>query len=269
MTTDVPTPTHGATERLVGPAPVQLANVRDIGGLHTDDGRTTASGILIRSDAPFIGDLDPELQPWPPRTVVDLRSPTEIHREHPWAAGPPDYVHIPLLNADPVRMALDREMGHLVGLYTAMLQDGAERIARIARLVAEAPAPVMVHCAVGKDRTGVVVAVLLAAVGVSESEIVRDYRATEANMPGIVARMVLGRPPEERRAMREVAADPSRDVSQAPEHAVVAVLREISAAPGGPAGWLRRAGLSAVGLERLRDRLTVDGRTTHAAVSPA
>jgi protein-tyrosine phosphatase len=66
-----------------------LCNVRDVGGLPTEDGRTTRAGVLYRSDAPLPGDPTPAgIAAWPPRTVLDLRSSRErAAAPHPLAAG--------------------------------------------------------------------------------------------------------------------------------------------------------------------------------------
>ncbi len=130
------------------------------------------SGILLRSDAPRSGDEAPDLV-WPPRTVLDLRSATELGSRHPLAEGGAEVISLPLSADASVEHLLEAsDLDDLGQIYLGMLVDCGHVIARCAALVAEAPAPLLVHCAAG--RTGVLVAVLLLAAGVEEDAVVAD-----------------------------------------------------------------------------------------------
>jgi hypothetical protein len=114
---------------------------------------------------------------------------------------------------------------------------------------------VLVHCTAGKDRTGVAVAVLLAAAGVPDDAIVADFAATDANMDGVVARMAGMWPPEERDERLELMMARHPDLLRAPGEAMAGVLRQLAEHPGGAAGWLREHGATDEELAGLRERL--------------
>jgi len=78
-----------------------LANLRDLGGLDTEAGGHTRSGVLLRSAAPQPGDRHPGLSSWPPATVLDLRGPGELAgRPHPLAAAGAVVHALPLLDRE-------------------------------------------------------------------------------------------------------------------------------------------------------------------------
>lgn len=166
-----------------------MSNARDVGGRRLADGRTTRTGVLLRSDAPYAGDAAPAFGAWPPRTIVDLRSAREGHGEHPLAISGAVVHRVPLSADASLDHLLSSAPGSgLVALYLAMLADAGPKFATITALAADGPGPVLVHCAAGKDRTGVAIAVLLAAVGVADEEIVADYVITQGNMGGVIER---------------------------------------------------------------------------------
>jgi protein-tyrosine phosphatase len=238
-----------------------LQNVRDVGGLATTDGGRVRDGVLYRSDAPVHGDRPPSVRPWPPRYVIDLRSPGEGGDDaHPLAADDVIVISSPLLaDADPIKMmaAAETETLSLVSGYPTMLDNG-EVIAQIASLVARADGPVLIHCSAGKDRTGAAIAVLLAAVGVVPADIVSDYVLTEANIDAVIARMVAQAPEAERAHLLESLTVRNAHLMRAPGEAIAAILDVLSAHPGGAAGWLRDRGVSDEELELLRGRLVGD-----------
>ena len=117
------------------------------------------------------------------------------------------------------------------------------------RAIARADGAVLVHCAAGKDRTGVVVALALDAAGVDRVRIVEDYLATGERIDAILARLVSS---STYRAELE-GHDPQR-------HAPVSgtmerVFEFVDEHFGGSAAWLSEHGLDDADLERLRRRL--------------
>ncbi|WP_131746245.1 tyrosine-protein phosphatase [Frankia sp. Cppng1_Ct_nod] len=173
----------------------RLVNLRDVGGMPTGDGRLTRTGVLYRSEAPRRDDWSPSADfEWPPRTVIDLRSPVERGSgAHPLASDRTAVHVIPLLGdvdpTDRTSSATRALSGGLDALYLAILSLAAEKVVQILHLAVDAPAPLLVHCAAGKDRTGLVVAVLLRAAGVETDAVLTDYAATATNMPGVLSRM--------------------------------------------------------------------------------
>jgi hypothetical protein len=244
------------------------ANVRDIGGRAVTGGGRTRTGVLVRGDQPLAGAAAPTIATWPPRTVVDLRSAHEQRGRHPLAGDGVGVHHFPILDAaDPDRLAqgarADRTLDangvvaatQLADLYLRMLHRAGPSFVEIARIVAGSPQPVLVHCAAGKDRTGVCVAILLAAAGVTTEEIVADYRLTSDNFSAVIDRLVQAEPVELRAARRARLLSIDESLLGTPDSAIRAVLSELSAARGGPGGWLVARGLGVAELDGLRDRL--------------
>lgn len=166
-------------------------NFRDIGGHHTDDGRSVRWGRLFRSDALHHltdADLRRVRDELGIRIVVDLRSSAERAGEIPTSLCDPPVRehHVPLFDGErrsaPSDLSLDQ-------IYSILLRVARAPIARFVRLLAESSEPVLFHCAAGKDRTGLVTAVVLGAIGVREAEIVGDYAETRRNLDRIVDRL--------------------------------------------------------------------------------
>ncbi|WP_178993058.1 tyrosine-protein phosphatase [Paenarthrobacter nitroguajacolicus] len=164
----------------------RLENLRDLGGLPLLGGGTTRHGILYRSDASYPGDLPPlHVDIWPPSTVVDLRSARERDRViHKWEASV-RLLHLPLHS-----WAAPDAVGRptLESIYEGILAERSELLVEILTGIFGSQAPILVHCAAGKDRTGIVVAALLLAAGVHPEAIVRDYLQTAEVMGAVVRR---------------------------------------------------------------------------------
>ncbi|MEU8239555.1 tyrosine-protein phosphatase [Actinoplanes missouriensis] len=152
------------------------SNARDLGGTPTADGGTIRAGALIRSDS--LGLLTPAsvtaLRDLGLALILDLRWPRECAADPSPFAGDPAYRNVPLL-ADPMGYDPPDDT------YAPMLDHNAERIARAFRVIAAAPpGGVVVHCRGGRDRTGVLVALLLGLAGVEPATIAEDFARTPA-----------------------------------------------------------------------------------------
>jgi protein-tyrosine phosphatase len=221
--------------------PVDLPNLRDVAGLATADGRTVRAGMLLRSALPAADDVVPADLAWPPSVVIDLRSPFELRNGHPLAHLQARVVNLPLLEA--LKPGVHNS-DSLAALYHLVLEDAAHLLVDVVREIADADGPVLVHCAAGKDRTGVSVALVLRLLGVPHDDVVGDYLLTEHARAAIDARL-----------HRDV--EPLYPVSYylvVPE-AIEAVLQVWDEHPGGVEGWFVDAGGDAEVLERLRDRM--------------
>jgi protein-tyrosine phosphatase len=245
------------------------ANARDVGGLPTTDGSKTVPGRLLRSDnlqdltGADIAKLTGELGV---TTVVDLRSTAELHSE---GAAPLDDVpavehrHHPVLPEEGVatdavadvlltRTDADRSRypGNAVtGHYLGYLEDRPDQVVDALRSVAWSGGAALVHCAAGKDRTGVVVALALSVAGVRPDAIVADYAATGERTEPLLARL--------RRSVT-YSADINRksdDAHKPRPETMAAFLAELDTRYGGAAAWLTAHGLSDEDLTRLRDKL--------------
>jgi hypothetical protein len=223
-----------------------LANLRDVGGLRTDDGRVVRSGVLLRSDAPQIGDAG---FPAPrPSTVIDLRSAEEIDvAVHPLAAVA-DVHHVALGESlHPERVAATPAAERdLAWAYRLIVLEATAELARIVRIVASASGPVLVHCAAGKDRTGIVVAVLLRAAGVRRDDVMADYLRTNDNLERLWARL---------EAAGAHLPSNSDALSGVDARVLAAALDEFERHEGGIRGHLLAHGTSPADLDTLVSRL--------------
>lgn len=157
-------------------------NFRDVGGLPARSGVTRA-GVLFRSGN--LAGLDEKgrrtLVDLGIRRIVDLRADDEVAFEPSRVEGLGiETIRIPLFLGSVASFFVeDRSLGEM---YRALVDDSADRLAEVARAVLSGR-PALVHCTVGKDRTGVAVALLLDAIGVDDDAIVADYARTEHLLP--------------------------------------------------------------------------------------
>lgn len=198
-----------------------LANLRDVGGMPTDDGGEIVPGRLLRSDnlqALTPADID-RLLGLGLTDVVDLRSEFEAESEGPgplighpsvrvhqhslfreWREGVgedkpdvrPDAVPdeaLPWVDLTPTV-----ESDHPVAsIYLSYLADRPDSVLASLRHIAYADGATLVHCAAGKDRTGTIVALALSAAGADRRAIVADYAASTERMEAIVERLLSTR----------------------------------------------------------------------------
>lgn len=221
-------------------------NLRDIGGHLAADGRTVVTGRVLRSAVPRADDQGPAGIDWPPSLVVDLRSPAEVGESHPLSAAGSRVVNLPLLAALRPGVA---PADSLALLYGIVLDTAAPMLVRLVREVADEPGTTLVHCAAGKDRTGISIALLLRLVGVSGDDVLRDYLLTEHALEQIDERL---RPPQS--APVPVHTYPRGFHEVAPE-AIGAVLEVWDGHAGGVEGWFVEAGGSSETADRLRRTL--------------
>ena len=259
-------------------------NTRDLGGLPTIDGGTTLPGRILRSDnlqTLSAGDVDRLVHEVGLRQVVDLRTTAEIllegrgplralaeveHRHftllperghHTDVFAVEDDDSLDDLPQDWVETLLPRqETEHDAGeppavrAYLGYLQHRGEAVVAALRALADAgPGASVVHCAAGKDRTGVVVALALAVAGVPHEEIVLDYAMTADVIDALVAKLAASPTYAEDMARRDVASHTPRAETM---RRVLALLDDRF---GGPLGWLADHGFDADAQQRLGARL--------------
>ncbi|WP_418955361.1 tyrosine-protein phosphatase [Streptomyces tritici] len=234
----------------------RLHNFRDLGGYRTGDGRSVRWGRLYRADS--LGKLRGE--DWERflelgvRTVIDLRYPWEIEAKGrvPEAEGlayanlsiehrPYDQAEIdPAL--DPWRYLADR--------YAEVALDGAVELRRALELLADGEGPQVFHCASGKDRTGLLAALVLTLVGVDEDTVAADFALTELATERLVADWQ--------------AAHPGRKLrwpgyGRAPEDVIRLFLGDLRRTYGSVEGYVRdHVGADEETVDRLRARLLTD-----------
>lgn len=163
----------------------RLHNFRDLGGYTAEDGRSVRWGWLYRSDslAKLAGEDWERFLGLGIGTVVDLRHPWEIDAR----GRVPDDASFTYHNLsiehrpyDQPSLGPEIEVGpFLAERYMEVADDGVAELREALEVIAEADGPVVFHCASGKDRTGLLAALVLMLVGVSEADAVEDFALTE------------------------------------------------------------------------------------------
>jgi len=233
-----------------------LENVRDLGGLATEDGSQTRYGVLVRADnVRRLRDAQ-TLVDYGITRVVDLRFPAE-RVEDLLDALPVEVVHVSLLGewdddyaaALEARMSTDEPAEYLRWSYLDFLERFRPHFGVAVGLIAEAPPGVVcVHCAGGRDRTGLISALVLRLAGVSIGDVGRDYAESEERLAESHARLLAEAADERERAHRLV-------FSHAPAIVMEQVLETLEAAHGSVRDYLTGAGVAGPALDRLRARL--------------
>ena len=237
-------------------------NVRDLGGYPTEDGGTTRQGVFVRcgilANVPASGQQ--QLIDYGVRAVVDLRSEDEqdIARNSFADSAVVRFHHLPLVN----RAQFNSEYwkANIIAFHPTVHEFYArhfEQIAEPFRVIVSAlidsPAVTAFHCFAGKDRTGMVSALLLGAVGVPDTVIADDFALTDAGIAHVVP------------LWRATALKSGEDMD-AFERGVVTkaesmleLLKHIRQTYGGAAEYLRSIGITDEQLTRLRARFVQYG----------
>jgi protein-tyrosine phosphatase len=226
-----------------------LLNARDLGGYPTTDGSQTRWRSLLRSDD--LAQLTPEgvqaLAAYGVRTVVDLRwaeeivlNPSPITRQAPQIR----YVHISLLADSPARwrelsQSCEKEMWKCV-----VLEQVSAQLREVLQVIAAAPVgPLLFHCVAGKDRTGLIAALMLTLADVKPEHIAADY----AQSTQMLGDAYLKR-------YQEVDPQDVLENVRCPEEGVHNMLAFLQS-QGGIRSYLRNIGLNEMETARLRARL--------------
>lgn len=250
------------------------ANLRDLGGIPVAGGKLRP-GLAIRADdlATITEAAAAALVRDGLSAVIDLRSELElgITGRGPLEGYPVAHHHLPLIanvgSTMPKEVSL-LDHAHMGAMYTQMVANAAPQLVSALEIIAAAPGATAFHCAAGRDRTGVLAAMLLLVLGANDDEIVFDYARTGANMPAIMQRTrpvmqamfaaldisfdpessaVGGTDSDDRESMGGLL-DEGMDVSM---RMLLDALREQH---GDPLAPLRAAGLSDATVRRLRER---------------
>lgn len=230
-------------------------NFRDLGGYAAADGRRTRWGRLFRSDTLHEltdGDLE-VLRDVGLASVIDLRTPTEVERtgRGPLAAEPVRYVNLSVLGEDVRDVGEARaaptiaDFVDVADRYLTYLDGTAALRTALELLTEESSYPVVFHCAAGKDRTGVLAALVLDCLGVDRGAIVEDYALTATRMDLIVGR--LRRDPLYGDRVDELPASVFAVEAETMER----FLAGVDDRYGGARGWALDAGVPKEALDRL------------------
>jgi protein-tyrosine phosphatase len=226
-------------------------NVRDLGGIRTGDGRETRWGAVARSDTPdrLTAAGWSALRAHGIRTIVDLRNDDERQADAGSRPAGLTTVHVPLDDtADTEFWTYCRDNG-LDGTplyYLPFLErEGKARqcAAAVAAVAHAEPGGVLVHCGIGRDRTGLITLLLLALAGAVPDDIVADYEMSNERLQPLCA--LLGWDDAGRRAEEALAR-----WNTSARATLLATLSAIDAA-----AYLRAAGLREDELAAVRTRL--------------
>ena len=226
-----------------------LLNARDLGGYPTVDGAQTSWRSLVRADdlAQLTAQGVRALADYGVETVVDLRWPEEaaLHPSPVPAALPQvRYERISLLTRTEDEWRL-RSRDVAKELWKCVVLEHVRvELRHVLAAIAAAPAgPLLFHCVAGKDRTGLIAALLLAVADAEPQAIARDYAMSSANLRDAYLE-------------RYAAADPQRilEALRCPEEGAYNMLQFLADA-GGVRAYLAQIGLKENQIERLRARL--------------
>jgi protein-tyrosine phosphatase len=224
-----------------------LVNLRDLGGMATASGAVTCAGRLLRSESPhsLTGAGLRALLDLGVATVIDLRTVSE--RENlpsplTDAAGVRT-LHTPIFNDGddfPTHLTTAAEV------YRWWLRERSGGIAAALAGIADAhAAPVLVHCHAGKDRTGVVVALVLRLAGVDVDAVADDYALSGVQLADMLAR---DRVSAVERGIDHVRAERLFTVRR---EAMEETMHCIDGELGGAASFIRGIGLDRARVRRL------------------
>lgn len=230
----------------------RVFNFRDLGGYRTRDGRTVRWRRLFRS-----GELQRMSEAEAERvrgelgivTVLDFR--TDEEADHPIGLGPllaSPVVRHQFAMGDPRAKFRARETGEWRPRFTRTLEGGAEHWVRAIQLLAEEETyPAVFHCVTGKDRTGVLAALVLGVAGVDEETIVEDYALSQREMDRLVRQLrdrgVIG------------SDEPQNPALAVVPEAMREMLGDLRDEHGSARDFLRAGGVEDATLDRLRDLL--------------
>lgn len=181
-------------------------------------------------------------------TVIDLRSESEVAKfPSPFAAPDygPRYLNLPVIDD-----AFATKMGDSLGMgerYRLMVDHRQEALGKIFSTIARLDGPAVVHCYAGKDRTGLVAAMLLSVAGADQNAIAADYSETDVHLAQRYAEWLAAAPPERVESMR--------DELRCPPEWMLGALNHIQQRWGGVDSYLEAAGMEPAEITQLQTKL--------------
>jgi protein tyrosine/serine phosphatase len=241
--------------------PASLVNFRDLGGLRGLGGHQIRSGRLYRSaQLSCLAEADHEaFTALGIRTVMDLRRPFEITsfgrlgivdgfvlrdvylRHRIWQ--PQDAID----TTGPTTVDTRARARYLADRYRDMADEALTDIGEALRVIADpATCPVVVHCVAGKDRTGVVIGLTLALLGVHDDVIADDFAASEPEQYRLTEWLVANVP---------AAHDPRPEYLLAPRESMLVFLTELRERYGSVDAYVAAAGVTERDVASMREHL--------------
>jgi protein-tyrosine phosphatase len=234
-----------------------LANARDLGGITTADGRMVKPGVVVRCDnlrgLTDQGHID-LVTVVSPRTVIDLRTEPEVaHDGYVLADESISVLNFPMLPLSGVTQEqIDAgACDNLIDDYMGQIDVNGDSVVMALREIASPHRhPIVYHCTAGKDRTGIVTAMLLAILGADHETIAADYHVTTANMAPIIERIRSAQVYKD----NGLADAPGWIFASDPE-TMLAFLDRMTSTYGSAEAWALQRGLTAEEIDSIRTML--------------
>ena len=234
-------------------------NFRDLGGYPAAGGRTTKWRTLFRSDGLYrlrgANDMSRVMQ-LGLKSVIDLRTEREQREQgiFPIDDIEVNFHHLSIVDvtwSDTETPEFDDEVEFLVWGYRDMLEIGSSRFADAMHVLAQTESlPAVFHCAAGKDRTGVLAALLLSSLGVEDAHICADYGLTQDAMQRTIAWSKVHRP-----ELAERYASIPKAYLAADPRAMQIILAELAQQHGSVRNYVREIGVADATVEALGNLL--------------
>jgi protein-tyrosine phosphatase len=244
-----------------------LLNFRDPGGIKASGTGLLKEGVLFRSANPdkLINNDLQQLKSLNIKTVIDLRAPQEIRKGSEYAdhayklSLPLDFQQTTRERLRPVIYNKDSE-NIIADISNAIYLEILDASAAVLKQVMEALAspdriPVLIHCQAGKDRTGIIIALILLSLGVERDLIIRDFMKSNDELLPFFKRQFLVR------KILSLGFFPYRNMLfavQVKQRNIESVLDRIDTHYGGIESLMRNAGITKVMLDKVRENLLSD-----------
>lgn len=223
-------------------------NLRELGGYETTNGKQTKWRTFFRSDSLHRLPVSSQQQliDYGIKTIIDLRSSFEVAKEEYAFRNQPNiqYFNIPLVAENQRNIIESIKDKTLLELNQFLLQERSLAIKTILETIANQQTPVIIHCAVGKDRTGIITALLLAISGVPVKTIAEDYQLSDRYLASFHAKM---RP----KAIQEGFTH----LLESPQQTMIDTFAYLDLHHGGVANYLENIGLDSTTYKRLQKML--------------
>jgi protein-tyrosine phosphatase len=198
-----------------------------------------ATVIDLRSDSEVKG------SPGPPFSRFQSTSPVSAHAKES-GSGAPEYLHLALI--DDATAGVLNEAPTMPERYVLMLDKRHAAVGAIFNGIAASDGPVLFHCFAGKDRTGLVAALMLSLAGVEPEAIGADYAETDIQLAARYEEWLATATPDRLQSMR--------DELRCPPEWILSTLEHVEQRWGGVEAYLEAAGVSSSAITRLQSKLT-------------
>ena len=188
-----------------------LINCRELGGMPLRDGHVFRSGLFLRSGAPSelkTREEFEQVKAYGVKNVIDFRGVTELER-----CGNPfrddadtNFYFIPLFIGDPGDVNNDTmqflRTHHLGDYYVIIMEQLGDKVAQVMRILLNAEGLTLYHCAHGKDRTGVISAILYLIAGADREDIVTNYKVSYDYLEDFLKPLIDAAPDDMKHTLR-------------------------------------------------------------------